>query len=107
MDKFIERANELIARLESFGNTSRLDTIVALSYASEDSGELYRAKKRNYDALEDCLLDARILLYEFNCPPLYEEAMKAIGSQDPEGPELCRLLRKLIETAELRRQGCD
>ncbi len=89
MNKFIERANEIISRLETFGDMSSLQALIVLGDTSKE-------------AFYDCLLDAQILLFEFNCMPLYEEYTKAVRSLDREGPKICNLLRKMIETAEFR-----
>lgn len=94
MNKFVERAKELKARLSLLGF---------------DSGEYAELKAviENHcgDSLRDdelfaLSLDTRILLSEFNCPPLYEEA--CLNPKDPD--RLIYLLEKMIEVAEFRQR---
>lgn len=94
MNKFIMRAKELKARLSLLG--FRRDISAGLQAGIErHCGDPSRAKE-----LSSLSLDTRILLSEFNCPPLYEEACL-----DPKNPDrLIFLLEKLIEVAEFRQQ---
>lgn len=92
MNKFIERANELKAHLSLLGLES-----------GKYSGLLTEIENRHGDpSRKDELfrldLDVRILLSEFNCSPLYEEACK-----NPKNPEiLIFLLEKMIDVAKFR-----
>lgn len=94
MDKFTERAKELKARLMLLGfnpeENAELRAVVE-SHCGDSSRE---------NELFKLSLDARILLSEFNCPPLYDEACK-----DPLNPDhLIYLLDKMVETAEFRQR---
>lgn len=97
MDKFVDRASELKARLSllsadlSLGDKySELETVVR-SYCGDSSSE---------EELSRLDLDVRILLSEFNCPPLYEEACH--HSMKPD--RLIYLLEKMMEVAEFRQR---
>ena len=97
MDKFVERAKELIARLSLISADLNLgDKYSALqacirSHYDDSSSE---------DELMELDLNVRILLSEFNCPPLYEEACRCSMKPD----RLIRLLKKMIETSEFRQR---
>lgn len=97
MDKFVDRASELKARLSllsadlSLGDKySELETVVR-SYCGDSSSE---------EELSRLDLDVRILLSEFNYPPLYEEACH--HSMKPD--RLIYLLEKMMEVAEFRQR---
>ncbi len=102
MNKFIERAKELIARLESYDDLSSLQAAIAMETASKEDKDAYESSRNIKKTLDDALLDAQILLYEFDCKPIYEEAAKTTKVS-----RICYLLQKLIETAEFRKQSDD
>ena len=105
MDKFIKRANELIARLEQFGDSGSVENAIALQCAKDEID--YKSAVYNKETFLDCILDTRILISEFDCPPLYDECLNALETAEIPAPRFRYLLRKLIETAEFRRQGND
>lgn len=94
MSKFIERAKELKARLSLLGFDSgkyaKLQAVI-----ESHCGDALRE-----DELFKLSLDTRILLSEFNCPPLYEEACRQQTNPD----FLIYLLEKMIEVAEFRQR---
>lgn len=94
MNKFIERAKELKARLSLLCYQSDISTAVQQRIDLK-SGDVSREKE-----LQNLGLDILVLLSEFNCPPLYEEVCQ--NRQNPD--RLIYLLDKLIETAEFRQQ---
>lgn len=94
MNKFIERAKELKARLSLLGFDSgeyaELQAVIE-NHCGDSSRE---------DELFALSLNTRILLSEFNCPPLYEEACQHQMNPD----RLIYLLEKMIEVAEFRQR---
>ncbi len=86
MNKFVEKAQSLIVR---FNMLSSIPDV-----------EMYATRR---EELNDALLDLRILFYEFGNTPLIRE-VDQVGIF-PNIPRVRYLLRKLIETAEFRRQS--
>lgn len=98
MNKFIEHANRLKARLSLLSATSDYDdkhfSLMAEITKSTNGDPSVQ------DELLDLSLDTRVLLYEFNCLPLYEEACR--HSDNPS--YLVYLLDKMISVAGFRQQ---
>lgn len=97
MDKFIERAKELIARLSLLSADLSLDDDYSKLEAAvrADCGD-----PSSEDELLNLDLDVRILLSEFNCPPLYDDACRCQMKPN----RLIHLLHKMIETSEFRQR---
>lgn len=80
MDKFIERANEILFRLDNISEGER--------YSFQYS-----------DKCQEILLDAKILCYDFDCEPIYQAL---ISPNYPNESTVRCCLGKLIETAKFR-----
>lgn len=80
MDKFIEKASEILSRLNNIPEGER--------YGFEYS-----------DKCQDILLDAKILCHEFGCEPIYQAL---ISPNYPNERTVRCCLDKLIETAKFR-----
>lgn len=94
MSKFVERAQVLKAQL------------LMLQVEDDDTAEIKAEIKERFgdselkEMLFSLSLDTRVLLSEFNCPPLYEEAARC-----PMNPSrLIHLLEKMIEVAGFRQR---
>lgn len=94
MSKFTERAKELKARLLLLCLEEDCVSPALMAAIEKQSGESSRM-----DELESLSLDVRILLWELNCRPLYEEACR-----DPKNPDFLISLLEHVASVENLRQ---